>query len=133
MIDDGEAQKKLQELEIQKADAEKKVESIQKEEKLQSWNVDTISKDGFSKSSINKQLPRKQQDMSEEEREEKMKKFVQENQKDLKAFGWLSKMDDSKGAKCIFVLHRLCTIAMSNTADLLILVIRISLLFQRLC
>ena len=67
--------------------------------KLQSWNVDTISKDGFSKSSINKQLPRKQQDMSEEEREEKMKKFVQENQKDLKAFGWLSKMDDSKGAK----------------------------------
>ena len=71
--------------------------------------------------------------MSEEEREEKMKKFVQENQKDLKAFGWLSKMDDSKGAKCTFVLSRLCTIAMSNTADLLILVIRISLLFQRLC
>ena len=70
LIDDGEAQKKLQELEIQKAEAEKKVESIQKEEKLQSWNVDTISKDGFSKSSINKQLPRKQQHMSEEEQEE---------------------------------------------------------------
>ena len=34
--------------------------------------------------------------MSEEEREEKLKKFVQENQKDLKAFGWLNKMDDSK-------------------------------------
>ena len=79
--------------------------------KLQSWNVDTISKDGFSKSSINKPLPRKQQDMSEEEREEKMKKFVQENQKDLKAFGWLSKMDDSKGAKCTFLFHRLFTIA----------------------
>ena len=79
--------------------------------KLQSWNVDTISKDGFSKSSINKPLPRKQQDMSEEEREEKMKKFVHENQKDLKAFGWLSKMDDSKGAKCTFPFHRLFTIA----------------------
>ena len=57
--------------------------------------------------------------MSEEEREEKMKKFVQENQKDLKAFGWLNKMDDSKGAKCTSLFHRLCTIAMSNTADLL--------------
>ena len=34
LIDDGEAQKKLQELEIQKAEAEKKVESIQKEEKV---------------------------------------------------------------------------------------------------
>ena len=52
--------------------------------------------------------------MSEEEREEKMKKFVQENQKDLKAFGWLNKMDDSKGAKCTFLFNRLCTIAMSK-------------------
>ena len=34
LIDDGEAQKKLQELEIQKAEAEKKVESIQNEEKV---------------------------------------------------------------------------------------------------
>ena len=41
--------------------------------------------------------------MSEEEREDKMKKFVQENQKDLKAFGWLNKMDDSKGTKYRFV------------------------------
>jgi len=116
LIDDGEAQKKLQELEIQKAEAEKKVESIQNEEKLQSWNVDTISKDGFSKSSINKQLPRKQQDMSEEEREEKMKKFVQENQKDLKAFGWLNKMDDSKA----FMLEK-PHLACDETANYLVI------------
>ena len=35
--------------------------------------------------------------MTEEEREDKMKEFVKKNQKDLKAFGWLSKMDESKG------------------------------------
>ena len=60
--------------------------------------------------------------MSEEEREEKMKKFVQENQKDLKAFGWLNKMDDSKGAKRTFLFYRLCTIYCRFT----LLVIQIS-------
>ena len=64
---------------------------------LQAWNVDTISKDGFSKSTINKPMSRQKEELSEEEKENKMKKFVQDNKSDLKAFGWLSKMDDSKG------------------------------------
>merc|ERR1712113_1329004 len=58
----------------------------------------------------------KQQDMSEEEREEKMKKFVQENQKDLKAFGWLSKMDDSKA----FMLEK-PHLACDETANYLVI------------
>ena len=59
--------------------------------------MDTISKEGFSKSKINKPLPRVEQELTEEEREAKMKDFVKKNEKDLKAFGWLSKLDDSKG------------------------------------
>lgn len=42
-------------------------------------------------------MPRQKEELSEEEKENKMKKFVQDNKSDLKAFGWLSKMDDSKG------------------------------------
>lgn len=69
----------------------------------QPWNVDTISQEGFSKSSINKPLPSKGADeMSEEEKEAKMKEFVKKNEKDLKAFGWLNKYDDSKA----FMLER---------------------------
>ena len=42
-------------------------------------------------------MPRQKEELSEEEKENKMKKFVQDNKSDLKAFGWLNKMDDSKG------------------------------------
>ena len=49
-------------------------------------------------------MPRQNEELSEEEKENKMKKFVQDNKQDLKAFGWLSKMDDSKG-KYIMVIR----------------------------
>ena len=51
---------------------------------LRPWNVDTISTEGFSKTKINKPVPRKQEDLSEEEREKRMKEFVKKNETDLK-------------------------------------------------
>ena len=45
-----------------------------------------------------------EQELTEEEREQKMKDFVKENESDLKKFGWLSKFDDSKGTKYIIIL-----------------------------
>jgi len=116
LLEDPNDQKKVEALEKEKSEADKKIEAIQKEEKLQAWNVDTISKDGFSKSKINKPLPRVQQEMTEEEREDKMKEFVKKNQKDLKAFGWLSKMDESKA----FMLER-PHLACEETANYLVI------------
>jgi len=76
--------------------AKQKEKEVADEERLQKWNVDTISKDGFSKTKINKSSPRQEENLTEEEREERMREFVKKNRDDLKAFGWLSKFDDSK-------------------------------------
>ena len=46
--------------------------------------MDTISSDGFSKTKINKPMERKTEELSEEEKEKRMKKFVKHNEKDLK-------------------------------------------------
>jgi cell division cycle protein 37 len=46
--------------------------------------VDTISQEGFSKTKINKAEPRKEEEISEEEKEKRMKAFVKTNEKDLK-------------------------------------------------
>lgn len=61
------------------------------------WNVDTISKPGFAKTVINKKPARpKEEHLTEEEREARMKKFIKDNTKDLKHFGMLRKYDDSR-------------------------------------
>lgn len=59
--------------------------------------MDTISKDGFAKTVINKKPPRpKEEALTEEERETRMKKFIKENEKDLKHFGMLRRYEDSR-------------------------------------
>lgn len=60
------------------------------------WNVDTISNPGFTKTVINSPPPLKDENLTEEEREKKMKQFVKQNEKLLKQFGMLRKYDDSK-------------------------------------
>ena len=51
---------------------------------MKPWNVDTISQDGFSKTKINKPVARKEEELTEEEKEKKLKNFVKANEKDLK-------------------------------------------------
>jgi cell division cycle protein 37 len=51
---------------------------------LKPWNVDTISQDGFSRTKINKPKPRQTENLSEEEKEKRMKIFVKNNESDLK-------------------------------------------------
>lgn len=81
------------------------------------WNVDTISKPGFAKTVINKKPQRPtEENLSEEERENRMKKFIKENEKDLKHFGMLQKYDSS----CAFLKshdHLVC----EDTANYLVI------------
>lgn len=61
------------------------------------WNVDTISQPGFEKTVINKKAPRpKDEQLTDEEKEARMKKFIKENEKNLKHFGMLRRYDDSR-------------------------------------
>jgi len=88
--------KGLSELEKEAEEVTEREKSVRDEEQKLPWNVDTISSDGFSKSIINKQMPRSNEHLTEEEREDKMRIFVKANEKEIKEFGWLKKYDDSK-------------------------------------
>ncbi|KAH7933514.1 hypothetical protein HPB49_013267 [Dermacentor silvarum] len=63
---------------------------------LAPWNVDTISKEGFQKTILNKPKPKEEAVLTEEEKEQTQKKFVSENESLLKQFGMLQKYEDSK-------------------------------------
>lgn len=90
-------QKKLTELETKSKDLQKTEEDLKKKEEKAPWNVDTISKPGFAKTVINKKPARQSDDdLTEEEKEQKMKKFINDNEKLLKKYGMLKKFDDSK-------------------------------------
>lgn len=89
--------KALAELEKEEREIQKKEDELRKKEKKTPWNVDTISEPGFTKTIINtKALRAKEENLTEEEKEARMKKFINDNEKLLKQFGMLRKYDDSK-------------------------------------
>ena len=88
--------KGLAELEKETKEAAEKAAEVLDEEKKMPLNVDTLSTEGFSKSIINKGVPRTNENLSEEERESKMRDFVKKYEKEIKKYGWLNKFDDSK-------------------------------------
>lgn len=112
----AEVQKKIQELAVSKTDDakaelikaqaeekklkkeerewEKKMEEHNREEKKMPWNVDTLSKEGFSKSIVN--VSPDPAEETEEEKEKKHKTFVEKYEKQIKHFGMLRRWDDSQ-------------------------------------
>ena len=76
---DTKLKDKLKELEQEEEEVKKKDEQMQKE-KLQPLNVDTLSKDGFQKTLINKPARVDAMAVSDEERDQWYKKFIQAQQ-----------------------------------------------------
>ncbi|XP_035492246.1 hsp90 co-chaperone Cdc37-like isoform X2 [Scophthalmus maximus] len=99
---DKEKEKEKREAELKKVQAEvrklkkdekafeKMIKEYQREEKKLPWNVDTISKEGFSKSVLNIKP------VTREEKVEKHKSFVEQYAKEIKHFGMLRRWDDSQ-------------------------------------
>ncbi|CAG9567965.1 unnamed protein product [Danaus chrysippus] len=87
----------LASIEKEQKEIQAKEEELKKKEKKTPWNVDTISEPGFTKTIINTKPNRpKDENLTEEEKEARMKKFIKENESLLKQFGMLRKFDDSK-------------------------------------
>lgn len=94
---DNKAEEELKKVEEQAKKLQLVEEELKKKEKLQPWNVDTLSQPKFSKTIINKKEEVKSYDeMTDEEKEAHMKKFVKENEKLIKQYGMLRRFDDSK-------------------------------------
>jgi cell division cycle protein 37 len=96
--DDNEEKKKLKKeidrLKKQEENISKEEEVLKKKERLTPWNVDTLSKDGFSHSVINKPQPKKE--LTEEEKHAQLQTFVERHEKEIKHFGMLHEYDDSR-------------------------------------
>ncbi|XP_053145933.1 hsp90 co-chaperone Cdc37 isoform X2 [Hemicordylus capensis] len=88
-------QAEAQQLKKEERSWEEKVEALRKKEKTMPWNVDTLSKDGFSKSVFNVKSE-SQDEESEEQKEKKHKTFVEKYEKQIKHFGMLRRWDDSQ-------------------------------------
>nr|XP_046197789.1 hsp90 co-chaperone Cdc37-like [Oncorhynchus gorbuscha] len=73
---------------------EKKMEEHRREEKKMPWNVDTLSKEGFSKSILN--IKPEVTEETEEQKEEKHQTFVDKHKKEIKHFGMLRRWEDSQ-------------------------------------
>lgn len=86
----------MEELQKQEDDWKKKEDELVKKEKLTPLNIDTICKEGKSKTIINKPEPRKVENLTEEEKVERLQKFTSENEKLIKKFGMMRKYDDSQ-------------------------------------
>lgn len=90
-------QAQLKEMELSQAKLNEKNEELRLKEKKTPWNVDTISKPGFAKTIINTKPAEKPYDeLSDEEKEKRMRDFVKDNEKLLKQYGMLRKFEDSR-------------------------------------
>ncbi|XP_034046036.1 hsp90 co-chaperone Cdc37 [Thalassophryne amazonica] len=90
----SKAQAEEKKLKKEEREWEKKLEEHQHDEKRQAWNVDTLSHDGFSKSIVN--IKHESHEVTEEEKEQKHKTFVEKYEKQMKHFGMLRRWDDSQ-------------------------------------
>lgn len=85
----------LAEIEKQEKQFAEKEEELKKKEKLTAWNVDSLCKEGKSKTVINKAAFKKKE-VSEDEMMENQKKFTGKYEKEIKKFGMTQKYEDSQ-------------------------------------
>jgi len=86
-----------EELKRQEEEFKKKENELLEKDKATPWNVDTICKEGFSKSIINKKENEdKDEELSEEDFLKKQKEYQDKHEKHLKQYGMLSKPEESK-------------------------------------
>ena len=112
-----ELKKSLGDIEKQAVSVKKKEEEVLTEKKKMPKNVDTLSSAGFSKTIVNTASKPKYEELTEEEREKKMKQFVKDNEKLMKEYGMLQKFDDSKK----FLMDGRTHLASDETANYLVL------------
>ncbi|XP_042193389.1 hsp90 co-chaperone Cdc37-like 1 isoform X1 [Callorhinchus milii] len=89
----AKAQTESWELKRKEDEWRQKEEELMWNERMNSWNVDTISKEGFNRSVINKNIKHKE---AEEEADGKVATFVQKCERQIKHFGMLKRWVDSQ-------------------------------------
>merc|ERR1712008_151664 len=95
--DMSDVKQPLAQLEEEANKLREKKKEMEKKEKLEPWNVDTISKDGFSKTMINTAPAWNDgENMTEDEKEKKMREFAKKKKKKKKKGGVFKKKKKKK-------------------------------------
>jgi len=89
-------EKELEDLNIEASKLLDQKIFLEKEEKAQPLNVDTLSQPGFSKTLINSKPKAKKEELTEDEQLERSKKFMDEHRDDIKKYGMLHEYHDSE-------------------------------------
>ncbi|XP_071841162.1 hsp90 co-chaperone Cdc37-like [Apostichopus japonicus] len=89
------ASAELKKLEDDQERWKEKEEELARKERLTPWNVDTLSKEGFQKTLINKYPEPESEPSNDEESMERQKKFVEKHEDEIKKFGMYKRLDDS--------------------------------------
>lgn len=92
----SEIQKELDKVQAEQDSIKEKELELHKKDRLAPWNVDTISKEGFTKTIVNKPQKRQHEELTEEEKMDRQREFIREHESNLKKFGMLRKFDDSR-------------------------------------
>ncbi|KAM6972433.1 hsp90 co-chaperone Cdc37-like [Aplochiton taeniatus] len=90
----SKARAELKKLRKDERSWEKMMQEYRTEAKRKPWNVDTLSKEGFSKSVLNIKPEPKEE--TKEEKEKKHETFVEKNEKQISHFGMLRRWEDSQ-------------------------------------
>lgn len=95
--DNAKIEDELKKLKLEKEKLEIKEREFHQSEKTVPWNVDTISKESWSKTIFNKPKPREDRsNLSDAELEIRYKEFVKKYESKIKEYAMLSKFDDCK-------------------------------------
>lgn len=94
---EGHIESEMKKLELQAKEVEERETELLKAERSAPWNVDTISKESWSKTMFNKPVSREDRSkLTDEELEQRYKDFVKKNEGKMKEFAMISKFDDQK-------------------------------------
>lgn len=110
------AEKQLAELQKDMQKVQLKQKEMEKKERLEPWNVDSISAPGFDKSLINKDLKLNKTTKTEEEKENELRDFVKKYEKEIKEYGMFRRYEDS-----MKYMQEHTHLASDNTANYLVI------------
>lgn len=95
--DKDKLSEELKKLQLEKSKVFEEEAEFEKQLKNMPWNVDTIGKESWSKTVINKPQPREDRsNLSEDDLAQRYKDFVDKNEKYIKEYAMLSRFDACK-------------------------------------
>ncbi|XP_050427990.1 hsp90 co-chaperone Cdc37-like isoform X2 [Adelges cooleyi] len=116
-LNKNDLEQALNALTVEEQELNQKEDEFKKKEKVMPWNVDTISKPGFTKTIVNAlKQPQPEENLTEEEKAKRLETFIKEYKSKLQEYGMFKKYKDSQE-----YLQKNPQLVCENTANYLVI------------